>query len=581
MSQATPNPPAEAETIPHAQEALRRAIRKRAPSRWRTLLILIQGDFASMARSWLVRGFLLVSAIITVLQLKGMEANKDVASQMLEAVYAMYILIWMHAIIFIAGGALAREQDCLGDAILSRGITRGEYMGGKLIARCLATILLVAMILLPASFWAMRQDALVRTETGFLSAKAEGIKVEAWEPKKVFSEIDGTILKLEVEVGDAVQAGQVLALIDDRRYFDELENDRRAEQDAVNELDNAHRRAENARRMVAQAEEALARAERNLLAKDLFSKLEQADKAADLRIRKRELNNAENDMHVAQDNIAKAERAVETARAKLLTARKRLSHTTIVAPISGFVTERPMQAAQNAPVGGHICTVAPLDDYQLRVPIYNFKEFQRLKTNYDAYITVQGTEHKGKVERLGAMTEADRWGRQANYALVRFRGNGTLGLLGLQAAVRIALPPSEKPADRATAILNTLTGRNQDDLNSRTASVTTPWMLIALGKVLGCACFLVTLTLFFVVLFRNSLIAILGTVGLWHISNLIFDFAGLPNLSYLEMVRTMDKVLGGIAQATDELAVLGWLGGLSAALAGLALVLFISKDPPK
>lgn len=580
MNTATPSPKAEG-VVSSAQTELRRPVRKHPPSRWRTVFILVQGDLSSMARSWLVRGFFLISAIITVLQLKGMQANKDVASQMLEAVYSMYILIWMHAVVFIAGGALAREQDCLGDAILSRGITRGEYMGSKLVARCFATVFLIALILLPASFWAMRQDKLVRTDTGFLSAKAEGIKVEAWEPKKVFSEIDGTILKMEVEIGDSVQAGQVLALIDDRRYFDDLENDRRAEQDAVNELDNAHRRAENARRLVSQAEEAMGRAERGLLAKDLFSKLEQADKAADLRIRKRELTNAENDMRVAQDNILKAERAVATARSKVLTARKRLSHTTIVAPVSGFITERPMQASQNAGVGGHICTVAPLDDYQLRVPVYNFKEFQRLKTNYDAFITIRGTEYKGKVERLGAMTEADRWGRQSNYGIVRFRGEGTLGLMGLDAAVRIALPPSEKPADRATAILNTLTGRNQDDLNSRTASVTTVWMLIALGKVLGCACFLVTLTLFFVVVFRNSLIAILSTIGFWHISNLIFDFAGLPSLSYLEIVRTMDKVLGGIATITEELATLGWLGAFAASLAALSLVVFISKDPQK
>lgn len=564
-----------------AGRELRRPVRKRPPSRWRTVFILVQGDLASMARSWLVRGFFLVSAIITVLQLKGMQANKDAASQMLEAVYGMYIVIWMHAVIFIAGGALSREQDCLADAILSRGITRGEYMGSKLIARCLATVVLIGGMLLPASFWAIRQDKLVRTDTGFLSAKAEGIKVQAWEPKKIFSEIDGTILKLDFEIGDSVQAGQVLAMIDDRRYFDELEADRRAEQDAMNELDNAHRRAENARRMVAQAEEALARAERNLLAKDLFSKLEQADRAADLRIRKRELNNAENDMHVAQDNIAKAERALETARAKVLTARKRVSHTTIVAPISGHITERPVQAAQNVGVGGHIGTVAPIDDYQLRVPIYNFKEFQKLKTNCDAFITIQGTEYKGKLERLGAMTEADRWGRQANYGLVRFRGNGATGLLGLDAAVRIALPPSDKPADRATAILNTLTGRGQDDINTQTASVTTPWMLIALAKVLACACFLVTLTLFFVVLFRNTLVAILGTVGLWHISNLIFDFAGLPELSYLEVVRTMDKVLGGIAHAGEELATIGWFGAFAAAFAALSLALFISKDPPK
>ena len=41
------------------------------------------------------------------------------------------------------------------------------------------------------------------------------------------------------------------------------------------------------------------------------------------------------------------------------------------------------------------------------VPIYNFKEFKRLKEGLQAYITIEGTEYKGTVEKLGAMTEAD------------------------------------------------------------------------------------------------------------------------------------------------------------------------------
>jgi hypothetical protein len=83
------------------------------------------------------------------------------------------------------------------------------------------------------------------------------------------------------------------------------------------------------------------------------------------------------------------------------------------------------------------------------------------------------------------------------------------------------------------------------------------------------------------VLFRNSLVAILGTIGLWHISNLVFDFAGLPELSYLEMVRTMDKVLGGIASPGDEIQVLGWLAALTLGFTAITLSIFISRDPQK
>jgi hypothetical protein len=73
----------------------------------------------------------------------------------------------------------------------------------------------------------------------------------------------------------------------------------------------------------------------------------------------------------------------------------------------------------------------------------------------------------------------------------------------------------------------------------------------------------------------------LGVAGLWHVSNLLFDFAGLPELSYLEMVRTMDKVLGGVAKLNDELAAVSWLFGLAVAFGVGTVILFIARDPPK
>jgi multidrug resistance efflux pump len=551
------------------------------PSRIGSLRLLASSDLDAMARSWLVRGFLLASGLLTVLTLKGMQAEQKVANQMLEGVYVSYLLIWMHAVVFIAGSALSREQDCLNDAILSRGLTRGEYLGGKLIARSLAIFIMIGGILLPAGFWAIRQDQLVRTEAGQVASQARNTRIEAWEPKKIFAETDGTIIQLSLEVGDAVQAGDVLAVLDDRQLFDQLESERRAEENARNEVANAQRRFEDAQRAVAQAEDALARAERALIARDLLSKLEQADRETDIRARKRDLHTAENQLRIAQDAIPTTERAVENAQARVREARKRLAYTTVTAPLSGYVTERNVQAAQYVGLGNHLLTISRLDEFQVRVPVYEFEEFKRLRTGLAAYVKVGETEFTGKVDRLGATTQDDRWGRPSNYAIARFQGDGTLGLLGLDADVRIVLPPIEAKPDRVTALINTLTGHGDDDLESRTASVTSFWMLIGLGKVLGCALLLVSLTLLLLVLSRSALIAILATVGLWHVSNLGFDFAGLPDLSYLEMVRTMDKVLGGVAHAGDEITALAWLYAIAAAIAAAAIGLFVMRDPPK
>jgi multidrug resistance efflux pump len=566
-SSSTPCPPA--------------ALNRRQPGRWAAVRLLAWADLDAIWRSWLCRGFLLASGLLTVLALKGMQAEQKVASQMLEALYVTYLLIWMHGVIFIAGGALAREQDCLNDAILSRGVNRGEYLGGKLVARCLAVLLMIGGVLLPASLWAIRQDKLVRTEAGQVASQARNARIEAWDPQKIFAGTDGTIVKLSVEVGDAVQAGDVLVVLDDRQLFDLLETERRAEENARNEVGNAQRRYEDAQRAVAQAEDALARAERALIGKDLLSKIEQADRETDVRARKRDLQNAENLLRVAQDAIAPAERVVENAQARVREARKRLGYTTVTAPLSGYVTERNVHPAQHVGLGMQLLTVARLDEYQIRVPVYEYDEFKRLRPGLAAYIKVGDTEFVGKIDRLGATTQEDRWGRTSNYAIVRFQGKGTLGLLGLNADARIVLPPPETKPNRVATLIHSLTGHGEDDLESRTASVTLGWMAIALGKVLGCACFLVMLTLLLLVLSRSPLIAILGAVGLWHVSNLLFDFAGLPELSYLEMVRTMDKVLGGIANWQDESLALAWLYGISVALGAAAVGLFIARDPAK
>jgi multidrug resistance efflux pump len=276
-----------------------------------------------------------------------------------------------------------------------------------------------------------------------VTSHARNTLVEAWEPRKVFAGADGNLLELDVKVGDEVRAGDVLAQIDDRLLFDQLETERRAEETARNEVSNAQRRFEDAQRAVAQAEDAVARAERALIGKDLVSRLEQADRETELRARKRDLGNAQNQLQIAQQAIPTAERLVENAQARVREARQRLARATITAPISGFLTEVHVESARYVTLGTHLFTLAPLDEFQITVPVYRFEEFKRLRQGLTAFIQIEDTEFEGEIDRLGATTQEDRWGRRSNYVVVRFRGDGTLGLLGQNADVRLTLPPAE------------------------------------------------------------------------------------------------------------------------------------------
>jgi multidrug efflux pump subunit AcrA (membrane-fusion protein) len=147
--------------------------------------------------------------------------------------------------------------------------------------------------------------------------------------------------------------------------------------------------------MVAQVQDALERAERSLMAKDLLSRFEQADRETDIRSRKRDLQTAENQLRIAQDAIAAAERNVQNIQARVREARKRLGYATITAPLSGYVTELLVQNAQHVPLGGHLLTIARLDEFQVGVPIYDFDEFKRLKTGLTARILVGRPSSRG------------------------------------------------------------------------------------------------------------------------------------------------------------------------------------------
>ena len=554
-------------------------LQRRQPTWWQSTLILAGVDFASLWHSWLCRGFFLVSAVVTVITLKGMQAEEATASLMLEVVYTTYLIVWMHAVIFIAGGALIREQDCLTEAILSRGVTRGEYIGSKLIARSAAILVMIVGVLVPASTWAIRQDQLVRTELGYIATPSRDTEVEAWDPSVLYAGADGTIVDPPAELSDEVLVGDVLAQLDDTELFAALETERRAEEDARSNVEDARRQHVESVRAVSEAEDGLGRAERGLLAASLLSAVERADREADFRARERELQNARDGVVQAQNDIATAEHALEEVGARVRETRTRLGHSTMTSPISGVVIEALVQEGQRVGRGEHLFTVAPLHEYQLTVPIFDLKEFQRLEEGLAAYVTIQGTEFTGTVDRLGATTQEGRYGVRSNLVIVRFRSEEAQGLLGRNADVRIVLPPREDETSTARALLNTITGRGEDDAETRTASVTHEWMAITLLKLIGCACLLISMSLLAAVLTRNALVGILSVTGIWHISNLLFDFAGLPQLSYLEISRTMDKVLAGVANMGDELVAIGWLFGIAAVLGGLAVVAFISRDP--
>ncbi len=105
---------------------------------------------------------------------------------------------------------------------------------------------------------------------------------------------------------------------------------------------------------------------------------------------------------------AKAEAALadaNRAKAQLTTARLNLDYTKIVAPVSGVIGRKTVEAGQRVQPGQQLLTIIPLDDLWITA---NFKETQLRKMKPGQAVTVNadssGLEYRGHLDSLGGAT---------------------------------------------------------------------------------------------------------------------------------------------------------------------------------
>jgi RND family efflux transporter MFP subunit len=174
----------------------------------------------------------------------------------------------------------------------------------------------------------------------------------AWEEVQARAEQSGTIARLRVDLGDRVEAGQVLADYDRREFELMVEQARAAVAQAVANL----RRQRDA---LATLEAEVARAQSQY--EWAQAELERAQQLFDRQlVARRDVDNARTAHQVAAaqlaaarvavaqhpDQVRVAEAELERARAALGIAEKRLADTTVRAPISGLVARRHVAAGE-------------------------------------------------------------------------------------------------------------------------------------------------------------------------------------------------------------------------------------------
>ncbi|NNM71464.1 HlyD family secretion protein [Enterovirga aerilata] len=260
-------------------------------------------------------------------------------------------------------------------------------------------------------FFVSTDDAYVGADVTILAAKASGY-----------------VTAVEVENNQNVQAGQVIARIDDGDYRLALKaaQDRVATQEAA--IERIGRQIEAAEAQVRQAEPqiAAARADAVRTAADYErqARLSQSDFASRARLeqsladRDRAAANvqaAEAALVAARANVAvlraqkdEAERVAAEYRTAAARAERDLSFTVVRAPVSGVVGNRAVEVGAYVQPGTRLAALVPLDTVRVDA---NFKETQlarirpgqRVELEVDAF---PGREFPGVVESIAPASGA-------------------------------------------------------------------------------------------------------------------------------------------------------------------------------
>lgn len=213
-----------------------------------------------------------------------------------------------------------------------------------------------------------------------LSGRIEG------DDSAVAPKTTGRILEIRVREGDSVQAGQIIAVLDDEQV-------RAREEAAHAALTQFDARAKSANDQIAVLQEQLRQSESEVAQQEASYQLAQFDKDAYTRLAKsgavseRQGKQAESTadqqaaavaaakQHVAtvrmqlaqqQAEIASANASTQQARAQLVEAQENRHDLTVTAPFSGTVATRTAEPGEVVPAGTAIITLIDLTKVYLR-----------------------------------------------------------------------------------------------------------------------------------------------------------------------------------------------------------------------
>lgn len=126
-------------------------------------LAILQYDFLQLTRSWISRIWLPLLIAPAIFLVIVAESRAELASETM-AFYVTTTLapISALAVAILASGAISGEASIISDSILSRSVTRTEYVAAKIISRIGFTLIIYTIVVIPFTYLMFRfavQDA--------------------------------------------------------------------------------------------------------------------------------------------------------------------------------------------------------------------------------------------------------------------------------------------------------------------------------------------------------------------------------------------------------------------------------------
>jgi multidrug efflux pump subunit AcrA (membrane-fusion protein) len=253
------------------------------------------------------------------------------------------------------------------------------------------------------------------------------------EPTSVGFLVSGKVIRVVPREGDFVKAGEVLAVIDpaDYQFAVEAAIAQSSLARAQNEKASVSARpevVEQARANLSQAEDEFRRMktlyDKKSLAPNDFKKYETAYTNAQQQY-------AQAKEGAQQEDKAAAKAALEQAEAAERTARKRLSDSTLVAPVNGFVSKRSIEAGAMASPSTPVFTIVELDPVEIQVGVPE-TDVRLVHRGQQAIVTVSarpGMSFSGRVRLVNVSAETQTRTYMARITVPNPKGALLVGMI--------------------------------------------------------------------------------------------------------------------------------------------------------